>query len=217
MVTSPHKPVGAPIHWKRVGIASVIAGAALLIVITAAMPDDGTLAEARVQKIIRLYGGGQLAEAESAFEAATLVAPKDHRVWLAGGMLAEHSSNVSLATARYTQARGLMGADNASRIEVDITLCDLIRRSGDASGALHALDQVAKDASQTRIPGRWRHARALVLIDLRRFEEALSETRLLAEEEGGRGISRGLEAQIQREFAHVQVGGGHQAAASTPR
>jgi len=41
----------------------------------------------------------------------------------------------------------------------------------------------------------------LTLSDLGRYEEALSEVRLLAEEEGGREVARGLEAQIRKESA----------------
>ena len=196
---------------------ALLGSALLVLVVLAAIPDSGVAAEERVQKIMRLYGEGQLDAAEADFADASQSFASNHRIWLAGALLSEHRGNVALATQRYRSARSLIRSDDAFGIEIDITLCDLVRRGGDAAGALEQLDRLIKDAVILRIPGRWRHAKALALIDLIRYEEALSETRLLAEEEGGCGISRGLEAQIQRLSANVQVGGGHQAAASTPR
>jgi hypothetical protein len=42
-----------------------------------------------------------------------------------------------------------------------------------------------------------RHARALALVDLRRFDEALSETRFIAEEKCGGGLAKRLEKLIR--------------------
>jgi len=106
-----------------------------------------------------------------------------------------------VAREAYTRACALMGGDSSGRFEVAVTLCDLSRREGDPSRALRELDGLLKDAGKSRIPGRWRHAKALTLSDLGRYEEALSEVRLLAEEEGGREVARGLEAQIRKESA----------------
>ena len=56
------------------------------------------------------------------------------------------------------------------------------------------IDQVARERGES---GRIHHARALVFIDLRRFEDALSETRFLAEEKFGGGVAKKLEKQIR--------------------
>jgi hypothetical protein len=78
--------------------------------------------------------------------------------------------------------------------EIELTLADLGRRKGDAAGALVEIDKLAQRYGDS---GRVRHARVLALIDLRRFDDALSQTRLIAEERFGGGVAQKLEKQIR--------------------
>ena len=109
-------------------------------------------------------------------------------------MLAEDRKSVADAEHAYGLALGLLEPADSRRLDVVVTLADLRRRKGDPAGALSDIDEIARAHGES---GRIRHARALSLIDLRRFDEALSEAHLIAEERFGGGVAKKLEKQIR--------------------
>jgi len=176
-------------------IATAVVGSAAVILITlAAWPKPATSTELRVDRAIELYGSGDRAGAQAVADELVRQDPREARGFLLLGMLAEDRKDVAAAEHAYGRSLALLGHDDPRHIDVEVTLADLLRRKGNPEDALKALEKVARERGES---GRIHHARALAFIDLRRFEDALSETRILAEERCGGGVAKKLESQIR--------------------
>jgi Flp pilus assembly protein TadD len=176
-----------------VGLA-VVGSAAVILITLAAWPKPAASAELRVDRAIELYGSGDRAGAQAVADELVRHDPNEARGWLLQGMLAEDRKDLAAAEHAYTRSLALLGRDDARHTDVEVTLADLLRRKGNPEDALKALEKVARERGES---GRIHHARVLAFIDLRRFEDALSETRLLAEERCGGGVAKKLESQIR--------------------
>jgi Flp pilus assembly protein TadD len=187
------KDAGAVAIMPVAGMA-VVGSAAVILIWLAAVPKPHASTETLVDRAIELYGAGERQGAQAVADSLVRVQPTEVRGWLLQGMLAEDRKAIADAEAAYTKALGLLAPEDIRHVDVAVTLADLIRRKGDGEGALKALDKVARERGES---GRTHHARTLIFIDLRRFEEALSETRLLAEEKFGGGVAQKLEKQIR--------------------
>ena len=174
--------------------SAVFGSAAAILIALAAFPRPEASTESKVDSALALYGQGDRATAQMIADELVRTDPSEARGWLLKGMLAEDRKSLSDAEHAYMNALTHLSADDARRVDVEVTLADLLRRKGDPEGALKAIDKVARERGES---GRIHHARALAFADLRRFDEALSETRLLAEEKFGGGVAKKLEKQIR--------------------
>jgi Tfp pilus assembly protein PilF len=174
--------------------SAVVGSAAAILIAMAACPRPQASAESKVDTALALYGQGDRETARMIADDLVRTDPNEARGWLLQGMLAEDRKSLSDAQHAYERAFVLLRHDDVRRVDVEVTLADLLRRKGDPEGALKAIDKVARERGES---GRIHHARALAFADLRRFDEALSETRLLAEEKFGGGVAKKLEKQIR--------------------
>jgi Flp pilus assembly protein TadD len=179
---------------KRVLAYSILGSVAVILVALAARPSAIDKTEALVDQALSLYGKGDRDGARRVADDLVKVNPGEPRAWLLLGMLHEDRKSWNEAERAYSVALEVLDQKDARRVDVQVTLADLRRRKGDPLGALAAIDKVARERGVT---GRMRHARVLALIDLARYDEALSETRLIAEEKFGGGVARKLEKQIR--------------------
>jgi tetratricopeptide (TPR) repeat protein len=173
---------------------SVAGSVAMILIALAARPKPVDDIEAKVDRVLEIYASGDRVGAQKAADDLLRADPSEPQAWLLLGMLAEDKKDVPAAVRAYESALGLLELKDPLHLDVLVTLADLRRREGDPSGALATIEKLARERGES---GRLRHARVLSLIDLRRFEEALSETRLIAEEDFGGGVAEKLEKQIR--------------------
>lgn len=190
-----------PISGKRIVGLSILGSVTTVLIVLAARPSPVESVEARVDAAIALYAKADRAGAMEAARALVKSDPSEPRAWLLLGMLDEDRKAIKEAEHDYTIALNLLEPDDARRTDVEVTLVDLLRRKGDPEGALSAIDKLARLRGESP---RLRHARALALIDLRRFEDALSETRAIAEEKFGVGVAKKLEKHIRSSMAAAE-------------
>jgi Flp pilus assembly protein TadD len=177
----------------------------MILITLAARPEPVPDVEARVDAVIALYAKGDRAGARSAADELARTDPAEPRVWLLLGMLAEDKKDLDEAERFYARSLDLLDPGDVRRVDIRVTLADLLRRKGNAEGALAAIDKVARETGES---GRIRHARVLSLIALGRFDEALSQTQLIAEEKFGGGVAKKLEKQIRSLMDAKQKRGG---------
>jgi hypothetical protein len=186
------RPRGVSI--RRIAGWSLLGSVAVILVALAARPEPIGALDARVERVLELYGKGDRHGARLAVDELRRDEPSDPRVWLLLGMLAEDAQAIADAESAYGVALGLLDPGDSRHTDVRVTLADLRRRKGDPSRALSEVDGIARERGET---SRTRHARVLALADLGRLDEALSEARLIAEERFGGGVARKLEKQIR--------------------
>jgi hypothetical protein len=194
LADQPVPPRDESFSFKRVLGWAILGSVTMILVVLAARPDPMEDVEARVDRVIGMYAAGDREGACKAAAGLAVSDPSEPRVWLLVGMLAEDARKNDEAVHAYQTALGVMEPSDPGRIDVLVTLADLRRRKGDPAGALAEIDKLAQEHG---VSGRIRHARVLSLIDLRRFDEALSDTRLIAEERFGGGVAKKLEKQIR--------------------
>jgi tetratricopeptide (TPR) repeat protein len=174
--------------WSLLGSSFVV------LIALAARPALIEDTEARIDQALELYGKGDRDGARQVAADLARTDPTEPRVWLLLGMLAEDRKAIADAEQAYSAALDLLEPADVRRLDVEVTLADLRRRKGDPAGALGAIDKLARERGES---GRIRHARVLSLIDLGRFDDALRETRLIAEERFSGGIAKKLEKHIR--------------------
>jgi tetratricopeptide (TPR) repeat protein len=182
------------VSLRRILGWSLLGSAAVVLVALAARPKPMGPQVDEVDRVLDLYGRGEREKALRAAEDLKQADPSEPRVWLLAGMLEEDRRDVVAAERAYLIALDLLPANDARRTDVEVTLADLARRKGDPARALETIDKLARERGET---ARTRHARVLALIDLGRLDDALSESRRIAEESFGGGVARKLEKQVR--------------------
>ena len=165
-----------------------------MIISVVARPREADPIGARVQAALAFYGGGDPVAARAACDAVLKDAPDEPRAWLVSGLLAEDRGDLTGAVASYRRAYELSPGDPERRREIEVSFADLKRRGGDASGALGDLEGLSSGLGD---PVRLMHARALCLIDLGRFEDALNQAARIAENPLGTGVAKRVEREVR--------------------
>jgi predicted Zn-dependent protease len=178
----------------KLGGFALLLSAVVIVIVLASVPAPVTLAADRVSGAIALYGAGNQKGCARVLEDLLRSAPGASETWLLAGLLAETRRAVAEAERSYENALARLPSDDPRVADVQVSLADLTRRKGDPARALAAIDKVARERGESI---RLRHARVLALVDLRRFDEALSETRVVAEEKLGAGLAKRLEKLIR--------------------
>ncbi len=191
---------GAPRRGKRasalrIAVVAGVGSAALIALVIAAVPTPPGAVDEQVDRVIELHGQGRRDDARNLSEQLCRDHADSLRVWLARGMIEEDRDDLSAAEDAYAHARRVMPAGAVGSEDIDISVADIHRRRGDVLGALRELDQLRANGAES---GRLNHARALVLLDMKRFDDALREVNLLAEKRGGGGVARQLDKQIRQ-------------------
>jgi len=178
---------------RLAGLAALFS-AVVIVGVLASCPGPVTTTADRINGALSLYGAGDRAGCDRVLSDLVLSAPREPDTWLLAGLLAETRKASVEAELAYGKALSLLDAADPRATDVQISLADLLRRKGDAASALKAIEKVARERGES---ARLRHARILSLVDLRRFDEALSETRFIAEERLGGGLAKRLEKLIR--------------------
>jgi tetratricopeptide (TPR) repeat protein len=187
-------PARVRVFWPRTAAAGALAAVLTLIVSVVALPKETDPVGSRVQTALAFYGAGDRDAARTACEAVLADAPEEPRAWLVSGMLAEDRGDLKGAADAYRRAYELSPADVERRREIEVSFADLKRRGGDASGALADLESLPGGPGDAV---RLMHARALCLIDLERFDDALNQAARIAENPLGAGVAKRLEREVR--------------------
>jgi tetratricopeptide (TPR) repeat protein len=182
------------VNWKRTTAAGSLAAALTLIVSVIALPRDVDPVGSRVQSALALYSAGDRDGAQLACDEVLRTAPEEPRAWLVSGLLAEDRGDLAKAGESYRRAYELSPQDLERRREIEVSFAELKRRGGDPKGALGDLAELPPGVGD---PVRLMHARALCLIDLGRFDEALNQAARIAESPLGAGVARRLERDVR--------------------
>ena len=182
------------IVWGRTLALAGALGAAVAMVLVAAIPRDPDLPGTRVQAALAQFGAGDRAGARASCDALLRDLPEEPRAWLVDGFLREDSGDLDGAESAYRRAHELSPRDPERRRELEVTFAELRRRRGDPAGGLALLAELpAGVGDETRLI----HARALCLIDLGRVDEALNAAKEVAEKPGGSGVARRIEQSVR--------------------
>jgi len=141
-----------------------------------------------------LLGESRYAEAEAVLDEMTDRYPKDVRVSLLRGYLAEHQGDLEKAKGIYRDSQSACHND-AQRQDLLVTVADIERRQGHLDRAERQLADATKRYGESF---RSRHLRVLLFVDKHDYDAALGEVDLMAEEKPVNPHVLSLRIQIQR-------------------